>query len=181
VRKEIGPDVMLLTDLNFGFTFEQALEFGRRVDADPDINLAYYEEPCRINLEHYKTLTKELDVGISALDIEGHADHEMRIKWVREDALDMCRFDVRANGGITPALKVMEVCRERPDIVLNFHSHQVAAAHILTICTEEETGPWETWGPGNDGYLPIPEGPGMGYDFKLDELEPIESSPEGGR
>jgi L-alanine-DL-glutamate epimerase-like enolase superfamily enzyme len=169
---------MLLTDMNFGFTFDQALEFGKRVEADPDINLAYYEEPCQIDLEHYKALTEELDVGISALDIEGNDDHEKRIKWVKENALDMCRFDVRANGGITPAMKVVAACRQRPDVVVNFHSHQIEAAHILTVCTEEETGPWETWGPGNDGYLPIPRGPGMGYEFKLDELTPVDPGRE---
>jgi L-alanine-DL-glutamate epimerase-like enolase superfamily enzyme len=170
VRRIIGPDVMLLTDLNFGFTFEQALAFGKRVDADPDINLAYYEEPCKIDIEHYKVLTAQLETGISALDIEGHAAHEMRLEWIEADALDMCRFDLRANGGITPAMKVMQACRKRPDIVFNFHSHQIEAAHILAICTEEETGPWEDWGPGQDGYEPVPEGPGIGYDIDVESM-----------
>jgi L-alanine-DL-glutamate epimerase-like enolase superfamily enzyme len=166
VREIIGPEIEMLTDINFGMTYEEALDFGRKVDADEDLNLSYIEEPVKIHrdepesLKQYQTMVKEFETGISALDTQPGTDHRLRVKWLEARALDLCRFDIGLCGGITPALLTLEACREA-GIPLCCHGSNAYNTHVAATATAEEY-PWlESFSPGDEGFRHAPETPGV--------------------
>jgi L-alanine-DL-glutamate epimerase-like enolase superfamily enzyme len=169
VRSLIGPDVEMLTDINFRLSHDQTLKLLEACDAEDKLNVSYVEEPCRITYEgqesikQYAKLVEQFRTGISMLDIHPTQDHELRIRWIRAKALDLCRFDVGANGGITPALWVLAECR-RSRTPLCLHGGNIYNTQIALTATAKEY-PWvESFSPGDSGYRPAPTGPGASED-----------------
>ena len=183
VREAVGPEMRLMLDPHHDYTREEALRLGRALE-----KLDYYwmEEPMN---EHstssYVWLTENLDLPICGPET---ADGQMytRAEWILRGASDISRVGVFDVGGITPAMKTVHLCEA---FGIRVEIHGGGAANLQVLGAMETPGeyyergllhphvdydaetPWLTdlIDPvDSEGFVPIPQGPGLGESIDWD-------------
>ena len=131
VRRLIGDKVDLMLDANMAWSADEALERGRRLE---QFNLHWYEKPTiPEDVAGHARLARELGVPI-AIGESLHSPHEFR-RYVDERAVEVVQIDPVTNGGITAALRALEMANAAG---LNASSHYCdeLAAHLLCVSTQ---------------------------------------------
>jgi L-alanine-DL-glutamate epimerase-like enolase superfamily enzyme len=136
----------------------------------------------------YEKLTRELEIPILAPEIAAGSLYT-RADWILRGASDMSRIDV-LRGGITGVKKMVSVC-EAYGVRCEIHMSGFANLQILGATSEDTCEYYERGllAPGVDydtplpyleeladpldaeGYVAVPQGPGMGYKFRWDYIE----------
>jgi len=187
IRERVGDGMALMYDPwgTYG-SYEEALRVGRELEA---LDFSWYEHPLA---EHkrasYERLTRELDVPIVSPEVAGGSIYT-RADWIRRDGADRSRIDA-LRGGITGCLKMAAVC-EAHDVRCEIHMSgfanlQALAATSADTCRYYERGllapglDYETPPPyleaipdpmDDDGYVKVPDAPGLGYRIDFDYVE----------
>jgi L-alanine-DL-glutamate epimerase-like enolase superfamily enzyme len=136
----------------------------------------------------YEKLCHDLDIPILSPEIAAGSLYT-RADWIQRDASDMSRIDV-LRGGITGVKKMVSVCEAygvRCEIHMSgFGNLQILGATSEDVCEYYERGllapgiDYETPPPyleaicdpmDSEGYVHVPQGPGMGYQFRWDYIE----------
>jgi L-alanine-DL-glutamate epimerase-like enolase superfamily enzyme len=167
-------------------SYEEALRVGRVLE---ELDFAWYEHPLQ---EHkrasYEKLTRELDVPIVSPEVAEGSIYT-RADWIRQGASDRSRIDA-LRGGVTGCLKMAAVC-EAHDVRCEVHMSgfanlQALAATSADTCRYYERGllapglDYETPPPyleaipdpmDDDGYVEVPDAPGLGYRIDFDYVE----------
>ena len=176
VRKLIGEEVDLMVDANMAWSAGEALERGRRLEK---FGLYWYEEPTiPEDVAGHALLARELDVPI-AVGESLHSPHEFR-RYVEEQAVHVVQIDPITNGGITAALRVLEMAN-RAGLKASSHYADELSAHLL--CAAKEPVYLEKHAFALDPYLEAPqevrngrvrptETPGTGMRFSEAALAP---------
>ncbi len=184
VRKAVGTQVPLLVDANQAYAdrdaaLEMGLELGR-------YEVFWYEEPLAPDdWGEYATLRAALDTPIAGG--ETLRSPAQFLQAFQAGALDVAMPDVRLCGGITGLLKVAELARWF-GVQISPHNWAspigtIASAHAavtLTNCTMTEVEATPT--PVSeglidppltfeDGFLTIPDGPGLGIKVSNDFVQ----------
>ena len=107
VREAVGPDVPLMLDPNHFYSRTDTLWLANKL---AELDFRWMEEPMEeASMSSYKWLTEN-----TALNILGPetmtGKHWTRAEWVKADACDLVRAGVWDVGGISPAMKIANIC-----------------------------------------------------------------------
>jgi L-alanine-DL-glutamate epimerase-like enolase superfamily enzyme len=183
VRCAVGPDFYLMHDCVQRYTLNEALRVGRTLE---EADYYWFEEPLRdFDLMGLKKLSASLDVPIAAAEyLPGTIYSTSQL--LAQQAVDIVRASVPWRGGITDMLKIARLAESfgvNCEITSVGVGHGFVHAHVLGAiknCTFFEG--WRTGSLGGepvirnplhlaDGYLPVPQGPGLGMELDWGEIE----------
>lgn len=186
VREAVGDDMVLMYDPWGTYrTYEEALKVGRVLE---ELNFYWYEHPMsEYRVKAYVKLAAELEIPILSPEIAPGSLYT-RADWILRDASDMSRIDV-LRGGITGCHKMAAIC-EAFGLKLEIHmagfgNLQILGATSEDVCEYYERGllapgvDYETPQPyweevcdplDSDGYVRVPQEPGMGYKINWDYI-----------
>lgn len=185
MRKLVGDDMQILVDVNGAYSVHHAIEIGKALE---DLNVFHFEEPV-----HVRDLEGLAEVA-DALEIPVAAGENAFTRWDFEALLsrgrpDIVQPDVVKTGGITEFQKITSIVSSHglPMTIHNTQPYGSTAAHVHLIASRtdfpyeqeyniEHVGirdagsilktPFEV----TDGYIPVPEGPGLGLEYDLDVM-----------
>ena len=187
VRAAVGDDMVLSFDPWGTYrTYDDALRVGRELEK---LNFYWFEHPMlEYRVAVYEKLCRELDIAILSPEIAAGSVYT-RADWILRGASDRSRIDV-LRGGITGATKMAAVCEAhgvRCEIHMSgFANLQILGATSEDICEYYERGlvapgvDYDTPQPylkeicdplDHEGYVAVPQAPGMGYTIKWDYIE----------
>jgi L-alanine-DL-glutamate epimerase-like enolase superfamily enzyme len=187
VREAVGDDMTLMYDpWGTYHAISDALRVGRELEK---LGFYWYEHPMpEHRVSNYITLARELTIPICSPEIiEGSI--YTRADWIVRGASDISRIDT-LRGGITGAMKMAAICeafgiRCEPHMS-GFANLQVLGATSEDVCEYYERGllapgvDYETVLPyvkrladplEPDGYVAIPDTPGIGYEIVWDYVD----------
>ena len=187
VRAKVGHNMVLSLDPWGTYrTYEEALRVGRELEK---LNFYWYEHPMpEYRVSAYKKLCQELSIPILSPEIAAGSLYT-RADWILRGASDMSRIDV-LRGGITGVKKMTSVC-EAYGVKCEIHMSGFANLQILGATSEDTCEYYERGllAPGVDyetplpyleaigdpldreGYVQVPQEPGMGYKMEWDYIE----------
>jgi len=187
VREAVGDDMVLMYDPWGTYrTYEDALLVGRALE---ELDFYWYEHPMsEYRVDAYVKLAAELDIPILSPEIAPGSIYT-RADWILRDASDMSRIDV-LRGGITGVKKMVDVC-EAYGVRCEIHMSGFGNLQILGATSEDTCEYYERGlvAPGVDcntpppyleeipdpmdaeGYVRVPQEPGMGYKIVWDYIE----------
>lgn len=187
VREAVGNDMVLMFDPWGTYrTYEDALRVGRALE---ELGFYWYEHPMNeYRVDAYVRLAQELSIPVLSPEIAAGSIYT-RADWILRRASDMSRIDV-LRGGITGCHKMAAICEAfgvRCEIHMSgFGNLQVLGATSEDVCEYYERGlvapgvDYDTPPPyleelcdplDSDGYVPLPQAPGMGYRLRWDYIE----------
>lgn len=187
VREAVGDDMVLMFDpWGTYHTYEEALKVGRELER---LSFYWYEHPMpEHRVESYVRLSRDLSIPVLSPEIaEGGVF--TRADWILRGASDMSRIDV-LRGGITGVKKCVSVC-EAYGVRCEIHMSGFGNLQILGATSEDTSEYYERGllAPGvdydspypyleeipdaidADGYVRVPQEPGMGYKIVWDYIE----------
>lgn len=187
VREAVGDDMVLMYDPWGTYrTYEEALKVGRVLE---QYGFYWYEHPMpEHRVESYVRLARELSIPILSPEIAEGGIYT-RADWILRGASDMSRIDV-LRGGITGVKKMVSIC-EAHGYKCEIHMSGFGNLQILGATSEDTCEYYERGllAPGVDyespypylknipdpmdgeGYVLVPQGPGMGYEIVWDYIE----------
>jgi len=187
VREEIGSDIDLGVDLHWNFTTETAIRLGKKLER---FDLAWIEDPVPPEKwDSQQRVTEALDTPV--LTGENLVTVDQFNKAARRGMMDIAAPDVNKCGGLGEYVDIATVC-DLYGIPIASHNISsplgtVAGAHVSAaipnfLCMEwhSKDVPWwndmavRTEGSGpilEDGYITVPEGPGLGVELNRDLVE----------
>ncbi len=187
VRAAVGNDMVLSYDPWGTYrTYEEAYRVGRELERH---HFIWYEHPMlEYRVATYEKLARELDIPILSPEIAAGGFYT-RADWIRRGVSDMTRIDV-LRGGITGVKKMTAVAEAygvRCEIHMSgFGNLQILGSTSEDVCEYYERGllapgiDYETPPPylealgdpmDEQGYVHLPQAPGMGYRIKWDYIE----------
>ncbi|MCC6367502.1 MAG: mandelate racemase/muconate lactonizing enzyme family protein [Bryobacterales bacterium] len=183
-RRGLGDDADLLIDAGLVWDAKTALQ---RAIAFSEHRIFWLEEPLRPDdYEGYRKLAESTPVRIAAGEEE--SSRQTFLQLMDKGRIDVVQVDLTRCGGFTEAMKIAALAWDRGLPVANHgfttYINVTAALHWLNavpnalICefvAEEETNLRETITRqklrAKDGYLDIPQDPGLGIDLDEDAIE----------
>ncbi len=185
VREEIGPDVDILLEAHGKFSPQIAIEIGRRF---AEFDILFYEEPTgSFRPETMRRIADQQPIPLAAG--ERIVRFEEMQGFVEAHAFNLAQPDIGVCGGITASRRMAEYCETRR---IGYQSHNSAlglntAAAVQLSATLpnfiiQETFPFrpEGWDKTlldpyekriTNGYIPIPDTPGLGVQADEEWLE----------
>jgi L-alanine-DL-glutamate epimerase-like enolase superfamily enzyme len=179
-RKGLGSGPDLLIDAGLVWDAKTAIQ---RANAFAEHDIFWLEEPLRADdYEGYRRLSQSTPIRIAAGEEE--SNRQSFLDLMDQGKIDVVQVDLTRCGGFTEAMKIAALAWDRGLPVANHgfttYINVTAALHWLNsvpnalICefvTEEETNLRESLTKqrlrARDGYLDIPQEPGLGIE--LDE------------
>ncbi len=197
VRRGIGDDFRFMVDANHCYTTSDAFTVGRALE---DLGAYWFEEPIAPeDLQGYRELRAGLNVNISGGEAEFNRWGWRGL--LESRGLDIAQPEVCALGGISEYLRVLALCHAHFTPVVNHvWGSAVAVAtnmHLLASMPDLPGGmnPWEPMlefdttdnkfrdelletpleiqaqVAQTNGYIALPEGPGLGITPDRDFLQ----------
>ena len=179
-RRGLGDDADLLIDAGLVWDAKTALQ---RARAFEEFNIFWLEEPLSPDdYEGYRKLSEATSIRIAAGEEESNRFSFLEL--MDKGKIDVVQIDLTRCGGFTEAMKIASLAQDRGLVVANHgfttYINVTAALHFLNsipnaliveFVAEEETTLREKITQqrlrAEDGYLRIPDAPGLGID--LDE------------
>ncbi len=188
IRDRVGYDVDLMVDANSAYSVGEAVKIGRILER---YEILWFEEPLPLSMvEGYSELRKKLDVMIAGGEsLFSKFDF---IKFFRKRALDIVQPDISRCGGITEFRKIAAMCEAEglllaPHVGLSGPGCRAATLHTVASMSREVFMTYEymyktdnplVWELPKerletfmDGYLPLPKGPGLGFEPNVDLMK----------
>lgn len=172
-RELTGRDYPLMLDTNCSWSLEQAVEMAHRLKK---FDLAWLEEPAFPPNDYRGLARVRREGGIPIAAGENLGDlHDVR-QILEAGAVDFVQPDATKMGGITDLFKALELAREHR-VALDPHSPSygpglIATLHVIAAAAEQmmceffyadlEASPLGDMIYPRDGYLCVPDGPGLG-------------------
>jgi L-alanine-DL-glutamate epimerase-like enolase superfamily enzyme len=124
LRKAVGPDAIIHTDLLWGYQPEEAIKLA---DGVKDLNLYWLEEPCREgNFAGIKRVRENTHIPIAA------GERISRLGMIDQliPCIDHAILDVLHIGGLTPAMKAAAMLSVY-DLPISTHSTHEISNHFI--------------------------------------------------
>jgi L-alanine-DL-glutamate epimerase-like enolase superfamily enzyme len=193
VRKRVGPDIDLMLDPYHDYSRTEAHTIGRALER---LDYHWLEEPMNeASMSSYVWLSDQLDIPVLGPETAGGFFYT-RAEWIVNRASDISRYDVSL-GGLTALMKCVHLC-EAHGVGLEVHLNPNGGAHgnlqalgAMGIPGEYfELGllhphfdfasaqPWLEERPDmidSDGFVAIPQLPGLGWKFDWDFIRKNEA------
>ena len=177
VRKAIGPDIKLMTDVNCAWTLNIAKQWGRKL-ADQDV--FWLEEPLHpFDKKAHAVLAASIPVPI-ALGETIYTKFDFR-DFIELNAIDIVQADATKLAGIDEWLEVAALASaaNKPVIPHTNVQHKLhvqlgaATPGVMMVenCYESLLDIWEEPIYVKDGYYGLPEEPGVGLKIRDDVID----------
>jgi len=184
VREEIGDDVDLGVDLHWNFTAETAIRLGKKLER---FDLAWLEDPCPPERYDAQRRVRET-LSTPVLTGENLVTPSSFHTALAEGIMDIAAPDVNKCGGLGEMRKIAVLC-DLYGVPIASHNISsplgtVAGAHLsaaipnfVAMEYHARDVPWwndfvtRTGESGpilEDGYVDVPEGPGLGVEINRD-------------
>jgi L-alanine-DL-glutamate epimerase-like enolase superfamily enzyme len=180
VRAAVGDDIEILVDVNGAFTTHHALEIGKALE---DLGVFHYEEPRpHYDLPGLATIADTLDIPIASGEMI--YTHWQYRDLILQGRVDILQPDIVKVPGFTEFQKIaalasafskpITVHNTQPTISTVAHLHVCAAYANIPYAQEYNIEPLsirDEWPILKeplqviDGYLQVPDGPGLGAEF----------------
>ena len=184
VREAIGPYVDLAIDLHGSFNLPDALRICKDVE---HLDLLWLEDPVRWEWGNVDALAKicmQTETPICTGEILHGA--KLHRALIEAQACDLLEPDIPWSGGAIEIRRIAELA-EMHHMSIAPHNMAspitaVAAAHICStipnfLALEYHSGNIPLWGkmldvkdPIQQGYMTVPDGPGLGVELDEDEI-----------
>jgi L-alanine-DL-glutamate epimerase-like enolase superfamily enzyme len=185
IRDEVGYETDVLVDVNSAYSVHHAIEIGRQLQ---DLGVFHFEEP--VHIRNYAGLAEVAD----ALDMPVASGENSFTRWehltlIREGRPDIVQPDVVKVGGITEFMRIeavlsahgatMTTHNTQPYGSTAAHAHLLAPSNNFPYAQEYNIEPvgirdndsiLDTPYEVEDGYIRIPDGPGLGLDYNLEKM-----------
>lgn len=185
IHNKYAGQVKFLLDVDSGYTRKEAYKMCKLLEGWDEWEWFEAPLPDR-DLEGYKWLIDHTTIPISCggncqlsiMDINNY---------LKENAWRDVRIDVTNCGGITPMLKIMALSQANnmPCEIQSWGNiiTQAANLHMMCACNNctyfEQNFPYEPFEiaakthirTNKDGYVLVPQGPGLGIELDWDEIE----------
>jgi L-alanine-DL-glutamate epimerase-like enolase superfamily enzyme len=182
VRNAVGEDMVLMSDPVGEYTLDQAIAVGRQLEK---LNYRWFEEPFRdFELYKYTELCRALDIPVAATETT-RGCHWGVAQVIAARAADIVRADVSWKNGITGTLKIAHMAEafglncEIHTTTMNFmdlvNLHVSCAIrnceyYEYFVPEENFTLPMLGKLPIKDGYITVPDKPGIGAELDWDTI-----------
>lgn len=186
VQKALGEGVELFVDPNEGYTAYRAIEIGKRLQND--YGMRYYEAPCP---EEAHRETRQV---VEALDMAVMSGEKAYNRWQFRDLIlnanpDMLNPDFSKAGGISEGMKICALANafHKQIVPHNTKPTLATAATLHLLASIPHAGPFVEYIDRDlfptvtamfdqdvrfaDGYLHLPEGPGLGLVINEKRLQ----------
>lgn len=182
VRRAGGDGFVLACDANQGWSREEALEFVRRTR---DLNLAWFEEPCRWDNDRADMAVVRTVGGVPVAAGQSELSRFGCRDLLVAGAIDICNFDASWGGGPTEWRRVAMLASAFNVSVMQHLEPQIGlmmSAGVVNGRYAEVMLPWrdpffyklianQPERPFVDGYYTLPIAPGWGMSFDPEYLE----------
>ena len=183
-RKGLGEDADLMIDAGLAWDAKTAIQ---RARAFSEYRIYWLEEPLMPDeYEGYRKLSEATDVRIAAGEEE--SSRRSFLELMDRGRIDVVQVDLTRVGGFTEAMKIASLAADRGLPVVNHgfttYINVAAALHFLNsvpnsfiveFVAEEETTLRDRITrqriEARDGYLQIPQEPGLGIEVDEEALE----------
>ena len=185
IRKALGDGVRLMADANCAFDTLAAMQLGRKMEAE---GVYWFEEPVAPeNLDGYAKLAQSLDMAVAGGESEftRWAFKELMVR----NAIDIIQPDLGRVGGFSEARKIAALASAF-DVPVAPHTGASAAVSIAASLQWGAALPnmlvfeymyppnplreellLEPLPPMKDGYVEVPQKPGLGIELDPKALE----------
>ena len=178
-RETLGPDRLLLIDANNGYATHEAMKVGAMLQ---EYDCYFFEEPVQPNnLGGSKRLADALPIPIAAGELEYTTSGFNDL--IEFGGVDIIQPDATVSGGITEFMRIAGLAQAKhipvaPHWEQEIHMHVVAALpnalfveyFMREINVRVEDKLYEDFVVPTDGYLEIPDKPGLGMTLQSDAL-----------
>jgi L-alanine-DL-glutamate epimerase-like enolase superfamily enzyme len=174
-REAIGPDVLLMLDMNAAFSLPDCIRFAHAVEPH---DVFWLEEPLHWQLSptDFAQLARATHIPI------GHGERELTRHTVRDFIVDggirYVQFDATRAGGMTEAVRIAHLAEQysvsiAPHLAPEIHSHLVAAFRNASFGVETmgaadrnplSYGLYTQRMAMREGMVEIPQGAGFGAE-----------------
>lgn len=182
-REAIGPDVSLMVDVNCHWmSADEAISFARQCEP---YDITWFEEPIYPpdEFDVIARVRREGPLPIAAGENLGNFNDVRRI--TDAGAVDIVQPSIAKMGGITEMVKSIAYAESKgiqcvphtPYIGLGLIAslHVMAAMEREVLCEHRncdlEASPLGEWVVARDGYLRVPDNPGLGVEIDAKVLE----------
>jgi D-galactarolactone cycloisomerase len=180
IRDEVGPGVDIMVDANQTYTRHLALRVGRELDRH---QVMFFEEPLPIDdVEGHAFLAQRLDTRIAT-------GENLYTRWgflpfLEARGVHVVQADASRTGGISEAKRISDLAAayhlhaaphtfsDVLTIVANLHV-AAASSNAVVLEVDRTYNPLQTQLAKNppvieDGYVQLPQGPGLGIEIDWD-------------
>ncbi|MCH7626987.1 MAG: mandelate racemase/muconate lactonizing enzyme family protein [Chloroflexi bacterium] len=186
VRKAVGDDIDILVDVNGAFSVHHAIEIGKALE---DLGVFHFEEPRpHYDLEGLAQVADALTIPIASGEMI-YTLYDYRDLILR-GRVDIIQPDIVKAPGFTEFQKIAALCtafgkpitvhNTQPILSTVAHLHVCAAYSIIPYAQEYNIEPISIRDERpvlkeplvvKDGYLDVPEGPGLGVELDEEALK----------
>ena len=178
IREAVGPTVDLMVECHGKFNAGTAIKIGKKLE---QFDLFWYEEPVPVGMiTAMKRVVDAVNIPIASCE---RLNSKLDLKeYLEKGAVDVVMFDVGKCGGLTEAMKICAMCeayqaKASPHnpfgpVAAMANAHLSAAVHPFLIQEHEQMAPWavEPVLKIVDGYLEVPETPGLGIELNEEAI-----------
>jgi L-alanine-DL-glutamate epimerase-like enolase superfamily enzyme len=179
-REAGGPDFVLTIDANQGYTAAGALDLCQRLEG---LNVRWFEEPCRWHNDARALRDVRMRGGIPICAGQSEYTPSGCRDLMEAGSIDVCNFDASWTGGPTVWRRTAAIALAY-DVQMGHHEEPQVASHLIasqphgtyTECFHPDRDPF-WWNiianrPAlEDGHMPLPTGPGLGWELDWDYIE----------
>ncbi len=169
VKKEIGPDILLMTDFNQGLSVAEAVKRGRMIDDEGGV--VWIEEPVRaddFSGSHQVRLKVHTPIQIG----ENFMGPEQMAQALAAGACDYVMPDLERIGGVTGWLRAAALA-QAAGVEMSSHLFPEASCHLLAATPTCHWLEYVDWADPilknpvelKGGNVVIPERPGLGMEW----------------
>ena len=185
IRREVGPDIDIMVDIHGPpwLTTKDAIQMGQALE---EYNLLFYEDPVAPeNIEAIARVAAHVNLPIAAGERHAHIYGAREL--IEREIIDVIQPDTGRAGGLMQMKKIAALAEAH---FITFAPHdgslgpvaEIAAAHlcatlpnflILEHLEDDVPQRFEVMQPQPtivDGYLHVPDAPGLGIDIVEDAI-----------
>lgn len=176
-RRAVGEDFVLMVDANQGYTRDEALRFVR---ATEELNLRWFEEPCRWLNDRRDMRDVRVMGRIPVVAGQSEVTRAGLRDLIAAGAVDACNADASWIGGPSEWRRIAAVAAVH-EVEMAHHEEPQVAAHLLasiphgtyleTFAPERDPLFWNLIANRRefvDGNYLVPDGPGLGLELDSD-------------
>jgi L-alanine-DL-glutamate epimerase-like enolase superfamily enzyme len=179
-REAAGADWILAVDANQGYSREDAIEVSRRLE---EFDIRWFEEPVRWTNDHAAMRDIRFRGPVPVCGGQSEFSPAGCRDMMALGAIDVCNFDSSWSGGPTVWRRVAAIA-ESYDVQMAHHEEPQVASHLIGAAPNGTYA--ECFHPDRDpfwwnlvanrprlegGLLPLPEGPGLGWELDWDYID----------